>query len=105
LRAKNGTNKRGGGRKMFNHSGSFSDSLSFPLKIQGAGHQWLTPVILATQQAEIKRITDQNQPGQIVCKILSQKSPSQKRASGVAQGVGPEFKSQYRKKKFFFQGL
>jgi hypothetical protein len=26
-------------------------------------------------------------------------SPSQKRAGGVAQGVGPEFKPQYRKKK------
>jgi hypothetical protein len=25
----------------------------------------------------------------------SQKNPSQKRAGGVAQGVGPEFKSQY----------
>jgi hypothetical protein len=27
------------------------------------------------------------------------KNPSQKRAGGVAQGVGPEFKPQYRKKK------
>jgi hypothetical protein len=27
------------------------------------------------------------------------KNPSQKRAAGVAQGVGPEFKLQYRKKK------
>jgi hypothetical protein len=26
-------------------------------------------------------------------------NPSQKRAGGVAQGVGPEFKSQYYKKK------
>jgi hypothetical protein len=30
---------------------------------------------------------------------LSQKKPSQKRAVGVVQGVGPEFKSQYCKKK------
>jgi hypothetical protein len=37
--------------------------------------------------------------GQIVCKILSQKNPSRKRAGGVAQGVGPEFKLQYSKKK------
>jgi hypothetical protein len=27
-----------------------------------------------------------------VCKTLSLKNPSQKRAGGVAQGVGPEFK-------------
>jgi hypothetical protein len=29
-------------------------------------HQWLTPVILTTQEAEIRRITVQNQPRQIV---------------------------------------
>jgi hypothetical protein len=28
-----------------------------------------------------------------------EKNPSQKRAGGVAQGAGPEFKSQYHKKK------
>jgi hypothetical protein len=27
------------------------------------------------------------------------KNPSQKRAGGVAQGIGPEFKPQYQKKK------
>jgi hypothetical protein len=32
---------------------------------------WLTPVILATQEAEIKRIAVRSQPGQIVCKILA----------------------------------
>jgi hypothetical protein len=41
----------------------------------------------------------QSQPRQIVCETLSQKNPSQKRAGGVAQGVGPEFKPQYCKKK------
>jgi hypothetical protein len=40
----------------------------------------------------------QSQMGQTVCEILSRKSPSQKKAGGVAQGVGPEFKSQYHKK-------
>jgi hypothetical protein len=31
-----------------------------------ARHQWLTPVILATQEAEISRTTVQSQSGQIV---------------------------------------
>jgi hypothetical protein len=43
----------------------------------------LTPILLATQEAEIRRITVQRQP----------------RAGGVAQGVGPEFKSQYHEKQ------
>jgi hypothetical protein len=45
------------------------------------------------------RITIQNQPRQIVCETLSQKKLTQKRAGGMAQGVGPEFKPQYCKKK------
>jgi hypothetical protein len=47
-----------------------------------AKHQWVTPVILATQEAEIRRTAVQSQPRQIVCKILSQKSTSQKSAGG-----------------------
>jgi hypothetical protein len=39
------------------------------------------------------------QSGQIVHETLSQKNPSPKRAGGVAQGEGPEFKAQYCKKK------
>jgi hypothetical protein len=49
---------------------------------------WLTPVILATQEAEISRIAVRSQPGQIVCKTLSQKNPSEKMAGGVAQDGG-----------------
>jgi hypothetical protein len=41
-----------------------------------------------------------SQLGQIVQETLSQKHQSQKRAGGVAQGVGPEFKY-YRTKKTF----
>jgi hypothetical protein len=39
------------------------------------------------------------QPRQIVHETLSQKNPSQKRAGGVAQGVDPELKPLYHKKK------
>jgi hypothetical protein len=35
----------------------------------------------------------------MVHKTLSGKNPSQKRAGGVAQGVGPKFKPQYHQKK------
>jgi hypothetical protein len=38
-----------------------------------ARHQWLTPVILATQEAEIRRIIVQSQPSQIVQETLSRK--------------------------------
>jgi hypothetical protein len=51
------------------------------------------PGILATQHAEIRRITVQSQPGQIVHRTLSQKKPIMKRAGGELQGVGPEFKT------------
>jgi hypothetical protein len=57
------------------------------------------PVILATQEAEIRRIMVRSQPGKIVHEILSHKNPSQKRAGGVVQGGGPEFKPQYCLKK------
>jgi hypothetical protein len=60
---------------------------------------WLIAVALTTQEAEIRRIMVQSQPGQIVRETLSGINPSQKRAGGVAQGVGPEFKPQHHTKK------
>jgi single-stranded DNA-specific DHH superfamily exonuclease len=56
-------------------------------------------MILATQEAEIRRIEVRSQPGQILRETLSRKHPLQKRTGGVAQGVGPEFKPQNCKKK------
>jgi hypothetical protein len=45
-----------------------------------------------TQEAEIRKIEVQSHPRQIVHETLSQKSLHKNRASGVAQGEGPEFK-------------
>jgi hypothetical protein len=39
---------------------------------------WVTPVILATQEAEIRRIAVWSQSGQTVHETLSQKYPAQK---------------------------
>jgi hypothetical protein len=56
------------------------------------------PVILATQEAAIRRIAFQSQLRQIVQPDLISKKPvTIERDGGVAQGVGPDFKPQYRK--------
>jgi hypothetical protein len=60
-----------------------------------AGRWWLTPVILAIQEAEIRKITIRSQPGQKVHKTLSQKTLHKNRVGVVAQGESPEFKLQY----------
>jgi hypothetical protein len=52
-------------------------------------YQWFTPIILATQEGEI-RIAVSSGPWA--------KKRITKRAGGVAQGVGPEFKPQNHKK-------
>jgi hypothetical protein len=67
---------------------------NFHAKMEFSQHQQLTPIILATQEAEIRRIMVRSQSRQIVHEILSQKTLHKNRAGGVAQGEGPEFKSQ-----------
>jgi hypothetical protein len=52
--------------------------------IASLGGWWLTLIILATQEAEIRRIVVQSQPREIVPEILSQKNPSKKKVSRVA---------------------
>jgi hypothetical protein len=57
------------------------------------------PVILATQEAEIRRIMVQSQPGKIVRETLSRKTLHKNRAGRVTQGEGPEFNPTPAKKK------
>jgi hypothetical protein len=45
---------------------------SFLKKERGARHWWFMLIILATLEAEIRRIVVQSQPGQIVLETLSQ---------------------------------
>jgi hypothetical protein len=63
------------------------------MKIQTGQALVATPIILATQEAEIRRILVQTQPGGSRYPIL--RKPITKRAGGVAQEVCPEFKPQY----------
>jgi hypothetical protein len=58
------------------------------------------PVILALQEEEIRKTTVESQQGLTVFETLSQKIPSQKRAGGVTQDRGLEFKLQYCKKQY-----
>jgi hypothetical protein len=46
-------------------------SLTAKEELGRGGARWFLPVILATQEAEIRRITGQNQPGQIIHETLS----------------------------------
>jgi hypothetical protein len=70
--------------------------------------RWLTPVILAIQEAEIRRIAVRSQSRKNSSQDpISKKPITKKRADEVAQGVGPEFKLKYhkKKKKMFSQAL
>jgi hypothetical protein len=75
------------------------------------------PVIIPTQEAEIRRITVQSQPGQIVHETLSQKYSTQKMAGRVPQVVehlrskcenlssNPSTTTTKKKKKFMYKSL
>jgi hypothetical protein len=52
-------------------------------------------LVAHTCNPNYSRIVVQSQPRQIGQETISQKNPPQKRAGGVAQGIGPEFKPQY----------
>jgi hypothetical protein len=45
--------------------------------------QWFIPVILATQEAEIRRIMVRSQLRQIILETLSQKNPSHTHTKGL----------------------
>jgi hypothetical protein len=64
-------------------------------KKKTAGYWWLTPIILATQEAEIRRIVVQSQPKANSSGDPTSKNLITKRAGGVVQGGDPEFKPQY----------
>jgi hypothetical protein len=65
------------------------------------GSWWLTPVILVTQEAEIRRFKFQCQPREIVQETLSQKSPTQKRAGGMTEELSSN--SSITKKRLVFE--
>jgi hypothetical protein len=48
------------------------------------GHQWLIPVILVTQEGDIRKTMAQRQLWRIVCETRSQKFPTQERVGGVS---------------------
>jgi hypothetical protein len=71
-----------------------------------AGHEWLTPVIMPVSYSEGRvqeylssKSTKANSLWDTISKKKKKKKPSQKRADGLAQGGGPEYKCQYWKKK------
>jgi hypothetical protein len=52
---------------------------SFKISSETGCCWWLRPIILATQKAEIRRISVRSQPEKIVCETVSQKKKKQKK--------------------------
>jgi hypothetical protein len=76
------------------------------IKIQCyAGHQWLTPIILATQETEIRSIAVGSQPGQIVCETLSQKHHHKKGLLEWLKVKALSSSPSTTKKKSYFSGF
>jgi hypothetical protein len=61
---------------MFNISGHKGNANQNHMVSNKNTNNMFTPIILATQEAEIRRIAVQSQPGQIVCETLSRKYPA-----------------------------
>jgi hypothetical protein len=61
-----------------------------------AGYQWFMNIILASQEADIRRTPFESSLAS--CDSVT-KTLHKNMASGVAQGESPEFKPQYSKKK------
>jgi hypothetical protein len=66
---------------------------------QVAGCQWLIPIILATQEEEIKDRSLKPDPAHSSERPYLEKTQHKNRAGGVAQGEDPEFQPRYLKKK------
>jgi hypothetical protein len=62
-------------------------SVSHVLRVGFARCQWLPSIILATQEAEIRRFTVQISPGKYFPRPYLEKHSSLKRANGVTQVV------------------
>jgi hypothetical protein len=75
-----------------------SSTSSMIIKQETAGHWWLTPIILATQEAKFRRTLVRSQPWAKSAQAPIFKKLITKRAGGMTQGVDPEFKPQYHKK-------
>jgi hypothetical protein len=64
--------------KIANFSIQNSTRQHFSQMIKSAWSQWLMPVIVATQEGDIRRIVVRSQPRQIVCRLLPRTYPIQK---------------------------